>query len=248
MMKEYVIIDIETNNMPQDGEVIILKANPVSKSEGFEHIESMFGKKYYTYTNHECYETEYFMIKYSPEKCNRLVNIARQYENGVFWQPDLSNFYDAKLGLIDGRIVNIHKDNLLKLSYRRKPEMVEFLPLYEFHVKHINSNGTRIIHLLATKMDVVSRKASGEPNSWTSGECIHIIVPDNSEYNEIVEESLSLEATNGYVWELDVSPFQKTGFFFQNPIIGRVENKLYVHESISLELVNNNLAKAIGRE
>ena len=46
-MRQFVIIDIEQNTVQPDGEVLIVKANPVKQAEGFEHLEQMFGKKYF---------------------------------------------------------------------------------------------------------------------------------------------------------------------------------------------------------
>ena len=52
-MKQFVIIDIESNTVQPDGEVLIVKANPVKEAEGFEHLEQMFGKKYFNYAMNE---------------------------------------------------------------------------------------------------------------------------------------------------------------------------------------------------
>ena len=89
-MKHFVIIDIEQNTVQPDGEVLIVKANPVKQAEGFEHLEQMFGKKYFNYVTSECNETEVFMLPYSEELTQRLVRLARRYEECDFWAPNMS--------------------------------------------------------------------------------------------------------------------------------------------------------------
>lgn len=101
-MKQFVIIDIESNTVQPDGEVLIVKANPVKEAEGFEHLEQMFGKKYFNYAMNEYNETEVFMLPYSEELTQKLIQLARKYEDGVFWTLNMSEFIDARLSTPNG--------------------------------------------------------------------------------------------------------------------------------------------------
>ena len=38
-MRQFAIIDIESNTVQPYGEVLIVKANPVKEAKGFEHLE-----------------------------------------------------------------------------------------------------------------------------------------------------------------------------------------------------------------
>ena len=111
-MKQFVIIDIESNTVQPDGEVLIVKANPVKEAKGFEHLEQMFGKKYFNYAMNECNETEVFMLPYSEELTRKLIQLARKYEDGVFWTLNMSEFIDARLSTPNGS-VSIHKSTAL---------------------------------------------------------------------------------------------------------------------------------------
>ena len=121
-MNQYVIIDIEQNNVQPDGDVLIIKANPVRQAEGFEHLEQMFGKTYFTYSMNECDETEVFMMPYSEELTQRLVRIARRYEDGIYWTPNMREFMDARLSTPNG-IISIHKSLTLDHYRHSKTQM-----------------------------------------------------------------------------------------------------------------------------
>ena len=108
-MNKYVIISIENNRLNPDGLSLIVKANRVENAPGFEHLSEMFGKKYYSFSLNETSNTEIFVFPFYEELLNRMLYIARQQDEGTFWEPDLNLFYDARLQLRDGTIKIIHK-------------------------------------------------------------------------------------------------------------------------------------------
>lgn len=108
-MRKYLIISIESNNTVTDGQVLLVKANPVSKIDEFDFFLENFGSKYYSYSTTEIPETEYFFLPYSEKLVNELLYITRQSGDERFWEPDLNLFYDARLQIKEGTIVKIHK-------------------------------------------------------------------------------------------------------------------------------------------
>lgn len=109
-MEQYVIYSIEDNKGGSDGHIIIVKANPVKESPGFEHLTKLFGKKYYSYTSNETNETELFVFPFTEERMQELIDSAKDAEkNHNFWRPDLSDFYDAKMIWDSNETKLIHK-------------------------------------------------------------------------------------------------------------------------------------------
>ncbi len=108
-MDKFVIVKIEDNHLIPDGHSLIVKANRIKDAPGFEYLSEMFGKKYYMYSSDETSDTEIFVFPFSQELLNRMLCVARQKDEGVFWEPCLNLFYDAHLQLRDGTIKIIHK-------------------------------------------------------------------------------------------------------------------------------------------
>lgn len=238
-MKEFVIIDVETNYTPQDGEIIIVRANPVTKPIGFEHIENITGKKYVQYTSHVCSETEYFMIKHSETKCQEIINIAPKYKEGIFWTPDLSSFYDSQLGLPDGQIISIHKDNSLRMNFHKKVECKQLHPINNKDVKHVNVFNTKVIRIFAKTANLY--KVDNETTYVLEGEKVHFIVPDDLKYNKIIDDALN---NQDRLWEMDITPFQNTRIM----IPGRwFFNEGYIHNSIPSWIIDENLDQIMGQ-
>mgnify|MGYP007026185509 FL=1 len=47
----------------------------------------------------ETSDTEMFVFPFSEELLNHMLCVARQKDEDIFWEPDLSLFYDARLRL-----------------------------------------------------------------------------------------------------------------------------------------------------
>ena len=108
-MDKYVIIEIVDNHLNPDGLSLIVKANRICNASEFEHLSEIFGKKYYRFSLSETADTEMFIYPFSDKILNRMLCVARQQEEGIFWEPDLSDFYDSPLQLRDGTIKTVHK-------------------------------------------------------------------------------------------------------------------------------------------
>ena len=108
-MRKYLIIEIEKNNTSTDGLVLIVKANPVSKIENFDFFVENFGTEYYIYSETEEPETEYFLLPYTESFANKLLRMTQKQGNERLWEVNLDLFYDARLQIETGKIVNIHK-------------------------------------------------------------------------------------------------------------------------------------------
>ena len=108
-MDKYVIIEIVDNHLNPDGLSLIVKANRIYNASEFEHLSEIFEKKYYRFSLSETADTEMFIYPFSNRILNRMLCIAKQQEEGVFWEPDLSEFYDSPLQLRDGTIKIVHK-------------------------------------------------------------------------------------------------------------------------------------------
>ena len=159
-MKQFVIIDIEQNTVQPDGEVLIVKANEVKVAEGFEALEEMFGKKYFNFAMNECNETEVFMLPYSEELAQRLVRLARRYEEGDYWTPDMGEFMDARLSTPKG-IITIHKSMVL-VRRRTKAERQKYIPpVADGQFKHKVVDDIIMITISATKTTVSENTNDG---------------------------------------------------------------------------------------
>lgn len=186
-MKQFVIIDIESNTVQPDGEVLIVKANPVKEAEGFEHLEQMFGKKYFNYAMNECNETEVFMLPYSEELTRKLIQLARKYEDGVFWTLNMSEFIDARLSTPNGS-VPIHKSTALVRRTLRIECQKYIPPVADWEFKHKIVDGIKIVTFSATKTTVRDNLDGGF--SWNSGDIAFFVFPDNEENMQMLNDSI----------------------------------------------------------
>lgn len=108
---EYRILDIADSGKGTNGHIIIVKANPVNDSPGFEHLSKMFGKRYVNYCVHECSATEYFFFPFSEEKIIELLRIARESDSTdfYFWNPQMSDFFYSEYLGIEGEKRKVHR-------------------------------------------------------------------------------------------------------------------------------------------
>ena len=108
-MDKFVIIKIEDNHLNPDGYSIIVKANRIENAPGFKYLSEIFGRKYCTFSLNETSDTEFFVFPFSEKILNKMLSIARQQNEDMFWEPDLNQFFYARLRLRDGTIKMIHK-------------------------------------------------------------------------------------------------------------------------------------------
>lgn len=111
ILMEYKILDISHSGEGTNGHIIIVKANPVNDSPGFEHLSKMFEKRYIDYSINECRETEYFFFPFSEEKFTELIRIARKSDSTdfYFWTPTMSDFYYSEFLGIKGETRKVHR-------------------------------------------------------------------------------------------------------------------------------------------
>ncbi len=227
-MKQFVIIDIEQNAVQPDGEVLIIKANEVKKAEGFEHQEKMFGKKYFNFVMNECDETEVFMLPYSEEQAQRLVKLARRYEDGEYWIPNMNEFIDAKLSTQNG-IITIHK------SIKIQPTRQKYIPpVADWQFKHKVVDNIEIVSYSAMKTTVRDHLDGGF--SWDSGDMAFFVFPDDDENMQMLNDAIKLEPQKKQFWEPDTSCFYHARISMTGPF-GSTEHDLY----ISYELPKDNI-------
>lgn len=240
-MKQFVIIDIESNTVQPDGEVLIVKANPVKEAEGFEHLEQMFGKKYFNYAMNECNETEVFMLPYSEELTRKLIQLARKYEDGVFWTLNMSEFIDARLSTPNGS-VPIHKSTALVRRTLRIECQKYISPVADWEFKHKIVDGIKIVTFSATKTTVRDNLDGGF--SWNSGDIAFFVFPDNEENMQMLNDSIKLEPLKKQFWEPDTSSFYHARISMTGPF-GSTGHDLYISNELPENRILENLQDAL---
>ena len=240
-MKQFVIIDIESNTVQPDGEVLIVKANPVKEAEGFEHLEQMFGKKYFNYAMNECNETEVFMLPYSEELTRKLIQLARKYEDGVFWTLNMSEFIDARLSTPNGS-VPIHKSTALVRRTLRIEWQKYIPPVADWEFKHKIVDGIKIVTFSATKTTVRDNLDGGF--SWNSGDIAFFVFPDNEENMQMLNDSIKLEPLKQQFWEPDTSSFYHARISMTGPF-GSTGHDLYISNELPENRILENLQDAL---
>lgn len=240
-MKQFVIIDIEQNTVQPDGDVLIVKANEVKAAEGFEALEEMFGKKYFNFAMNECDETETFMLPYSEELAQRLIRLARRYEDGDYWTPDMNEFMDAKLSTPKG-VMTIHKSMVL-VRRRMKSERQKYIPpVADWQFKHRVVDGIKTISFSAIKTTVKENPGGGF--SWDSGDMAFFVFPDNEDNMQILSDAMKLEPRKRQFWEPDTSEFYHTRISMAGPF-GSTEHDLYISDELPEDRILDNLQDAL---
>lgn len=240
-MKQFVIIDIEQNTVQPDGEVLIIKANEVKAAKGFEHLEQMFGKKYFNFAMNECDDTEVFMLPFSEEVAQRLVRLAGRYEDGEYWTPNMDDFMDARLSTPKG-IITIHKSMVL-VRRRMRPKRQKYIPpVADWQFKHKNVDGIKIVTFSATKTTV-----RDEPNggfSWDSGDMAFFVFPDDEENMQMLNDAIKLEPQKKQFWEPNTEEFYHTRISMNGPF-GSTEHDLYISYELPEDSILDNLQEAL---
>lgn len=240
-MKQYVIIDIEQNTVQPDGDVLIVKANQVKVAEGLEALEKMFGKKYFNFAMNECDETETFMLPYSEELVNRLVEIARRYEDGEFWTPNMDEFMDARLSTAEG-VITIHKSMVL-VRRRMESERQKYIPpVADWEFKHKVVDGIEIVTFSATKTTVKDNPEGGF--SWDSGEMAFFVFPDDEDNMQMLNDAIKLKPQKKQFWVPDTSDFYHTRISMTGPF-GSTEHDLYISSELPEDCILDNLQDAL---
>ena len=240
-MKQFVIIDIEQNTVQPDGEVLIVKANPVKQAEGFEHLEQMFGKKYFNYVTSECNETEVFMLPYSEELTQRLVRLARRYEDGDFWAPNMSEFMDARLSTPNG-ILSIHKSLAIIRRAMGIKRQKYIPPVADWQFKHRVVDGMEIVTFSATKTTVKDNPDGSF--SWDSGEMDFFVFPDDDDNMQMLNDAIKLEPQKKQFWEPDTSNFSHVRISMKGPF-DSTEHDLFISYELPEDSILDNLQEAL---
>mgnify|MGYP003289460551 CR=1 FL=1 len=82
----YVIIEVRKAFIESDGDILLVKANPVK--ETMSAFSRIFGKRYHQFSITESDETETFLFPFSEENAQYYVQIANQSQkDGNFWEP-----------------------------------------------------------------------------------------------------------------------------------------------------------------
>jgi len=240
-MKQYVIFDIEQNTVQPDGKVLIVKANEAKRSAGFEHLEKMFGKTYYNFVTHECDDTEVFMLPFSEEFAQSLVRLARRYEDGEFWTPNMEEFMDAKLSTPKG-IITVHKSMVLVNKRIQKETQAYIPPVADWQFKHKVVDGIEIVSFSATKTTVEETPDGGF--SWDSGDMAFFVFPDDEENMQALDNLIKLDPHKKQFWRPDVSDFYHTRISMNGPF-GSTEHDLYISYDLPTDSVLDNLQEAL---
>lgn len=240
-MRQFVIIDIESNTVQPYGEVLIIKANPVKDAKGFEHLEQMFGKKYFNYAINECNETEVFMLPYSEELTQRLIRLAHRHEDGVFWTLNMSEFIDARLSTSNGS-VSIHKSTVLVRRTLRIECQKYIPPVADWQFKHKVVDGMKIVTFSATKTTVRDNLDGGF--SWNSGEMAFFVFPDDDYNMQMLNDALKLEPHKKQFWEPDTTSFYHARISMKGPF-GSTGHDLYISNELPENRILENLQDAL---
>jgi hypothetical protein len=240
-MKQFVIIDIEQNTVQPDGEVLIVKANEVKAAKGFEALEEMFGKKYFHIVMNESDETEVFVLPYSGELAQSLVRLARRYEDGDYWTPNMSEFMDASLSTPKG-VITVHKSIVLVRRRMRAERQKYIPPVADWQFKHRVVDGIEIITFPATKTTVRDNPNGGF--SWDSGDMAFFVFPDDNENMKMLNDALKLEPKKKQFWEPETSDFYHTRVAMKGPF-GSTEHDLYISCELPKESILENLQDAL---
>lgn len=241
-MDKFVIVKIEDNHLNPDGHSLIVKANHIENAPGFEYLSEMFGKKYYTYSLDETSDTEMFVFPFSEELLNHMLCVARQKDEDIFWEPDLSLFYDAHLRLRDGTIKIIHKSIEFKkkssLGKHSTKSLTFIPPIADWQFRHKEVLGYRCILYPATLTNVKNNPDGSF--SYDSGEIVYFVFPDNDYYNIILRDAISLEPQNKEFWMPNLDDFCKYKVNKRGPL-GCTTHDLYISNDLPTKLLIENL-------
>ena len=189
----------------------------------------------------ECNETEVFMLPYSEDLTQRLVRLARRYEDGDYWTPNMSEFMDARLRTPDG-VVSIHKSTDLIQKALRTNRQKYIPPVADWQFKHKVVDGIKIVTFSATKTTVQENSEGGF--TWDSGEMAFFVFPDDDDNMQILNDAIKLEPHKKQFWEPDTTSFYHTRISMTGPF-GSTEHDLYISHELPEDSILDNLQDAL---
>lgn len=98
-MKKFVIIEIVDNQIDFQERVLVVKANPIRKPDGFDELNKMFGTSYYIYAEYEIDETNIFIIPFSEKILSNLLKLSQNKNENKFWIPNFFEFVKKRVRL-----------------------------------------------------------------------------------------------------------------------------------------------------
>ena len=123
---KYVIIDIIVKENTSDGDILLVKANPVKDT--MQELTDLFGTRYVQFSQTESDETETFAFPYSDENVKKFSDIAKASQNQEsFWEPN-DEFVDDAITDSSGEKIWVNKSLDLIPEY----DMDDFIPLDDF--------------------------------------------------------------------------------------------------------------------
>ena len=123
---KYVIIDIIIKENTSDGDILLVKANPVKDT--MQELTDLYGTRYVHFSQTESDETETFAFPYTDENVKMFSTIAKASQNQEsFWEPN-DEFVDDAITDSSGEKIWVNK------SFDLIPEcdMDDFIPLDDF--------------------------------------------------------------------------------------------------------------------
>ena len=240
-MKQYLIVDIEQSTTQSDGEVLIVKANEGKQPPGFEHLERMTRRKYFSFTMDECDETEVFVLPFSEELVQKLVQLASRYEEGEYWTPNMDEFDDDVLRTPKG-LIPIHKSIAFERRDFHNKDQAYILPISDRQFKHKVVGGIEIVSFAATKAYVQDTSEGGF--SWDVGEMSFFVFPDNEESMEELNNVAELDPNEKQFWVPDTLDFYHARIVVNGPL-GTTEHDLYISDALPEDIVLDNLQDAL---
>lgn len=248
-MRQYVIIDIEQKYVQAYGDVLVVKANEVKAADELEQLEKVSRKKYFKFSKNECEETAVFMLPFSEELAEELVRLAKKYEEGVFWTPNMEDFEDGSLNTPKGPI-KIQKSMKL-VRRRRRIDNIKYIykdaqtyipPVSDRDFKHRVVNGINIVTFPATQTDVWET-LNGEL-CWGIGKKAFFVFPDDEENMKMLNEAIKLDPHKRQFWIPNISEFYHNRVVMKG-IFGSTEHDLYISNKLSKDIIIDNLRDAL---
>lgn len=123
----YVIIETIIKKATSDGDVLLVKANPVKDTTTL--MSRVFGTRFAQFSQTESDETAIFAFPYSDEMANEfsaMANSPKKQES--FWEPDEEDFVEDTIVDSHGEEILVNKSIDLIPEY----DMNDFVPLDEF--------------------------------------------------------------------------------------------------------------------
>lgn len=133
---KYVIIEIIVKETTSDGDILLIKANPVN--DAMPELTNTFGTRHVHFSLTESDETEFFAFPYSEEKAKEFsaIEIASQRQES-FWEPNEEDFVEDSIVDNNGVELMVNKSLDLIPEY----DIDDFMPLDEFLAQYNDNDG-----------------------------------------------------------------------------------------------------------